>query len=300
MGVKLDDDGNPVSVNDYVIERMLGQGGFGTTYLARRGEDHYALKATEKEMAKNEYAVMKRLRGLCHHHVLCPIELIRSPQTYYLVSEYVEGTDLGTYATRGASALVTTTFVHQLILQMLDALSALHLIGVAHCDVKPPNIMVSPRRTHFTLIDFGVSTTHARRVLGGTALYISPQLYELRAENKLIKMVDLQACDLFALAVSFYEVLHSGRYPFRVTDRSISTNTPVSDSGTGPVVQPYALEDVRFISSPKATPWMEELFVLLTVLNHRELNAIELYHAVRSRAYGKITEMLLEWPEQPY
>lgn len=287
-----------VQVKDYTLVKELGRGGFGVTFLARRGEDMYAIKATEKEMAKNEFAVMKRLRGLCHHHVLCPIELIRIKDAYFLVSEYVKGTDLHAYTKRGSAGLVTTEFVHALILQMLDALSALHLIGVAHCDVKPPNIMVTPDRTHFTLIDFGVSTTHARRVLGGTALYISPQLYELRADRKLIQMVDLQACDLFAFAVSFYEVLHQGRYPFKAKE-GFSTNTLVSDEGTGTVPQPYTLESVKFISSPKATPWMEELFVLLTILNHRQLNAIELYHAVRSRNYGAITAMISETLESP-
>src|SRR6185436_14590544 len=106
-----------------------------------------------------------------------------------------------------------------------DALDCAHRHGVIHCDVKPPNIIVTAEG-HPTLVDFGIAramaaTTRQTDEVWGSAPYMAPEQVEgLRPDGRT---------DIYALGVVLYELL-TGRLPFEgETIASIAAQRLVKD-----------------------------------------------------------------------
>jgi len=292
--VTIDEDDQLLSVKDYDIEKELGKGGYGTTYLGRKGGKAYAVKEMEHQDAVDEYNVMKKLANVCSHHVLCPVELIRTPDYDYLVSDYVKGHDLERYLSRQDNRWVSQGFMVRFVEQMLDAVATIHRLGVAHRDIKVENIMVSPDRRTFTLIDFGLGATRGTRTLYGTRLYIAPTVYELRNIDKVIPLDVLFSSDLFALGVTMFELLESGKFPFKRTDRGVTRTTTVENTK---VPVPYDITARhKVLTSPKAPAWMRALIeIMIYMTNWNEygfFTAEQMHRAVKEKDYKRIKDTL--------
>ncbi|MDO8848383.1 MAG: Stk1 family PASTA domain-containing Ser/Thr kinase [Coriobacteriia bacterium] len=134
--------------------------------------------------------------------------------TFYIVMEYVRGTDLKSMIER-EGALPSRT-VAQIGEQVCAALSVAHGYGIIHRDIKPHNIMVQADGA-VKLMDFGIARagpsmmTQTGSVLG-TAQYLSP---EAALGTPLTT-----ASDLYSLGVALYEAA-TGHVPF-------DGDTPVS------------------------------------------------------------------------
>lgn len=286
--------GQLVAVNDYVIERELGRGGFGVTFLASREGEPFAVKEMATQDARDEYKVMKTLKDQCRHHLLCPITLLSGPRTSYLVSEFIDGTSLERFLPRRANNAVTRGFLEAFLLQLTDALATIHDLNLAHRDLKPENVMLSRRGRayHFTLIDFGLATSRGSRTLAGTALYTSPNVYELRRERRLITLPILLSADLFALGVTFYELVESGKYPYKVVDDRVSRTTPLSDDVRR---IPYDLNARQaYPQDARATQWMKHAFELMTFMTvwapyEGLFTAKALHRVLTTRDFSRLT-----------
>lgn len=294
VSVMIDEDDQLLSVKNYEIEKELGTGGYGTTYLGRSGGKAYAVKEMERRDALDEYNIMKRLANVCSHHVLCPVELIHTPLNDYLVSDYIRGHDLERYLHRENSRWVTQGFMVRFAENMLDAVATIHKLGVAHRDIKVENIMVSPDRRTFTLIDFGLGVTRSTRSLYGTRLYIAPAVYELRNIDKVIPLDILFSSDLFALGVTMFELLESGKFPFKRTDRGVTRTTTV-DNTKEPV--PYDITARhKYLTTPKAPVWMRALVeIMIYMTNWNEYSfftAEQMHRAVKEKDYKYIKDYI--------
>ncbi|MEN9215805.1 MAG: protein kinase, partial [Gloeomargarita sp. HHBFW_bins_162] len=164
--------------NRYRIVRVLGQGGFGRTYLAHdqnrfneycvlkefmpaRGEPHQIQKA--KELFKREAAVLYQLR---HPQIPQFHALFEQEQRLFLVQDYVEGKN---YRTILAERLrrqqpFTEAEAYELLLKVLPVLEYIHSCGVIHRDISPDNLMLRQTDQMPVLIDFGVVKDIASRL----------------------------------------------------------------------------------------------------------------------------------------
>ncbi|MFI8073141.1 protein kinase [Streptomyces sp. NPDC086033] len=177
---------DPGRIGPYVPLGLLGSGGMGRVYLARRADDAPGLAAVK--VIRPEYAEGPDFRrrfereAAVHGRVRTP----RAPHLLgtgfddallWMATEYLPGLNLAE-AVRECG-LLEPAGVWRLVAELGEALSALAAAGVVHRDLKPSNVILSPRGTH--VIDFGISraadssaiTTTGNRV--GTAAYMAPE-----------------------------------------------------------------------------------------------------------------------------
>lgn len=177
---------------DYTIIDVLGQGGFGITYLVEasfkldnitfkgrfaikehflqmmcsREEGssniHYLPSATQEvERSKKAFlAEAQRLQklGLNHHNIVEVSEVFECNNTAYYVMEYIDGCSLSQYV-KGCGGKIDFELTTRLMRPICEAVATLHQNNMAHYDIKPQNIMVSGSGDDLrpVLIDFGLA-----------------------------------------------------------------------------------------------------------------------------------------------
>jgi serine/threonine protein kinase/tetratricopeptide (TPR) repeat protein len=201
----------------YRTERLLGSGGMGAVYLARRADGQFdqtvALKVMAPHLAGEEFARSFRnerqlLAALAHPNIARLLDGGVAPGGGpYLVMEYVEGQLWNRYC---ADRKLPVEARIRLFLQVCDAVEFAHRNLIVHGDLKPANILVTADGT-VKLLDFGTAKLVAdpegrvTQFASLTPRYASPE--QLRGErvNTL--------SDVFSLGVIFYESL-TGAWPF--------------------------------------------------------------------------------------
>ena len=172
-------------INEYHIERPLGGGGFGITYLARdsnlqlpvaikeyfpsdlvtRGADQSVKVRGGDNQHQEQYdwgleRFLDEARALAtfrHPNIVRVLRYFRENGTAYIVMEYESGQPLKRWVPHNAP--LSQRALLSIIYPVLDGLEAVHKTGFLHRDIKPDNIYVRADGTP-VLLDFGA----ARRV----------------------------------------------------------------------------------------------------------------------------------------
>ena len=227
----------------YRIEKVLGQGGFGITYLAEQTSlnDKVAIKEFfMKELCDRDSETMgvsvgssgsrelverfrekfikeaRNIRKLKHRNIVSIIDVFEENGTAYYVMEYLDGGNLKSLVdNRGPLAEATAV---SYIRQVTDALGEVHANGMLHLDVKPANIMLD-RRGNAVLIDFGISKhydeggSQTSSGLTGTSEGYAPlEQYEAASLKTFTP-----ATDIYALGATLFFLL-TGQRPPKASD----------------------------------------------------------------------------------
>ncbi len=154
----------------YTIKQMLGQGGFGISYLAedtqRFGElcvlkELRPVKSQGKSL-KKAIDLFKReaktLYRIDHPQIPKFMACFTQSQRLFIVQEYIDGvTYLKLLQHRKKQAqLFTEDEIIPWLAHMLQVLDYLHSLNIMHRDISPENIMYSHERDLPVLIDFGL------------------------------------------------------------------------------------------------------------------------------------------------
>lgn len=176
----------------YTIIKVLGQGGFGITYLVsgkvRVGnivvdvrfamKEHFisslcsrdgATKSVQfsapvaDQVGRSMKAFIKEARrlqslGIEHPNVVRINEVFEANNTAYYVMEYIEGASLQDYVKKHGP--MSADAAKALLLPLIEAVATLHSNNIAHYDIKPANIMLSEEADGSlrpVLIDFGLA-----------------------------------------------------------------------------------------------------------------------------------------------
>ena len=227
----------------YDIRSPLGAGGMGEVYLAEDTSLHrkVAIKFLSSETAHDDHARKRLLREaqsaatLDHPNICAIYEVGEADGHHFIVMQLVEGETL---AARLAGRPLDVRESLALATQIADALSTAHAHGVLHRDIKPQNVMITPRG-QAKLMDFGLATRAPETspaagdaetesnlttpgAIVGTVKYMSPEQVQGRP-------LDARS-DIFSFGVMLYEMV-SGHHPFASDNRAatisaILTRTP--------------------------------------------------------------------------
>lgn len=230
--------------------KELGSGGIGTVYLVEKNGMRFAMKVLQGKVNKSLKAkTLQRfmregelISRLNHPGIVKVVEYGLSPKdaTPYLLMEYIPGRSLEDIIEKEPLEI---SLKRNIILQIAEALQAVHEQGILHRDIKPGNIIIT-RDNQVKITDFGTARlstselTRAQEVLGSPA-YMAP-------ENFSQTEIDNRA-DIFSLGVLSYQFI-TGKKPFEGNSlvevfRSISEHLPPAPSKYDTTVTP-ALEKV--------------------------------------------------------
>jgi len=121
-------------------------------YLAENGQ---ALRALQQEAAKG--------RCLTHPNIVRVIDLDRDDDLFFIVMEWLEGKTLADILDAPETGKLETKRAFEIIQQIGNALEYAHRCGIVHADVKPGNIMITPKGDAM-LFDFGVARVRQKQI----------------------------------------------------------------------------------------------------------------------------------------
>ncbi len=153
-----------------------------------------------------------------HPNVFRVLQPRRKRSCLYYVSEYLEGQSLAQWMRDHPKPELND--VRDIARQIIAGLRAFHRREMVHQDIKPENIMID-RHRRVKIIDFGstfvaglkeIYTPVERAHIEGTANYIAPELFDGFAPTP--------KSDMFSLAVTLYEMLSGGHFPYARMDEA--------------------------------------------------------------------------------
>ena len=165
----------------YRIEKVLGQGGFGITYLATQELldrkvciKEFYFKDSCSRNSRGEVTIgaignrdlverflnkfikeARTLSQLDHSNIIRVLDIFKENNTAYYVMDFIEGSSLEDIV--NSKGILSESHAIDYIKQVANALDYIHQRSINHLDVKPANIMVRKSDNKAILIDFGVS-----------------------------------------------------------------------------------------------------------------------------------------------
>jgi serine/threonine protein kinase len=195
----------------YVKKEEIGEGHYSLVYRTINSvtDEEYALKVISKtiknviEKVKKEILIHNKFN---HNNIVKFIDLFQDYEDIYIVLEYCKHTDLATIQNRDPE-LFTETKVKHYILQVIDGLEHIHSKGIVHGDLKLENIYVNSD-DQIKIGDFGDSNKVGDMGLGGTPVYMAPEILTDRYSHKYN-----YTSDIWSLGVILYIMLFNSE-PF--------------------------------------------------------------------------------------
>jgi TolB-like protein/tRNA A-37 threonylcarbamoyl transferase component Bud32 len=200
----------------YRIERVLGEGGMATVYLAEDVKHHrkVAVKVMRPELAATLGAErflreVEIAAKLSHPHILPMHDSGEIGGFLYYAMPYVEGESLRERLHRDHQLPVDEAL--QLARETAEALGYAHRRGIVHRDIKPANVLLG--EGHALVADFGIArATDGGRALTQTGLAVGTPQYMSPEQASGEPDVDARA-DVYAIGAVLYEML-AGQAPY--------------------------------------------------------------------------------------
>ena len=229
------DDGGDVEVNDipvpqrlkkFEVIELIGIGGMGRVYRGRNPDLDIpvAIKTVSKSHLQSSQSIERFKREarlatkLNHPNIVRVYDVDREGDLYFIVSEFVDGSDLLQLLSSSPGNKLVATKALSIVIQITKALVETAKHKIVHRDIKPANILITKEGVP-KLADLGIAkqdfsegsqptgyTITQQGLTMGTLGYMAPEQI-LDSKN-----VDIRA-DLFSLGATFYHML-AGQPPF--------------------------------------------------------------------------------------
>src|SRR5262245_60082540 len=221
---------------DYRIDRVLGAGGFGITYLA--DEMALARRVTIKEYFPSDFAhrnealeavprsqtcapdyrwgldrfieEAQTLARFDHRNIVRVYRYFRANNTGYMVLQFEQGTSLKAWL-KGLGRRPRQNELDQIVAPLLDALETIHKADFLHRDIAPDNVIIRSDGSP-VLIDFGSARRDLAQASQTVSALVKPGYspYEQYAETGRQQG---PWTDIYALSVTLYHAVTDRRPP---------------------------------------------------------------------------------------
>lgn len=241
-------------------EPPLGGGAMGDVYRGYRCNDGSVVAI---KRVKDAYANNSMIRSRARQEASCAfrhqnlIEMIGCCEMYptfgpiFLVSKYVNGTNLDKYVQSITDGPRKLELVCRAVMTVLDALDYIHSRGVVHRDIKPSNIMVEDNSS-FRLMDLGIARMNGGNKFShdgfiGTPQYSAPE----QISRKEGVSVQINATtDIYGLGITFYELL-TGKNPMEAKSDAETLANQMNQSLPSDPFIPSRIMNVIWLATEK-------------------------------------------------
>lgn len=270
----------------YKIERVLGQGGFGITYLAKQkvsvagalGTIDAEIEVTIKEFFMKELCnrdeessmvtvpstgsadlvekfrqkfikEAKNISKLTHPHIIKVLDVFEENGTAYYVMEYIDGGSLSDLIEKKGSLSEEETLKYTR--QMASALQYIHAHNMNHLDVKPGNVLLR-QNGDVVLIDFGMSKNYDVAGEQTTSSPVGVSVGYAPIEQSRVGGLGMfsPATDIYSLGATMFKML---------TGQTPPEATTVFDEGL-PEMPAYISENTKQVVEKAMQPKRKDRF----------------------------------------
>jgi serine/threonine protein kinase len=221
----------------YSVGKVLGQGGFGITYMGAdtvlsrpvaikelfpEGCQRNGTTVQPTRIPPSDFSSMKQrfldearlLASLNHPGIVKVYDFFEENNTAYMVMEYLRGKSLAKLVEERGGALSEQEAVGY-ILKVCEALDVVHKAGYLHRDIKPDNIIVCGDG-RVVLVDFGAARSFMAGRTGRMTVILTPGFAPLEQYAEQAKRGAYT--DIYALGATLYYLL-TGQVPVSAADR---------------------------------------------------------------------------------
>jgi len=204
----------------YELLERLGAGGMAYVYRAldRNLQREVAIKILRESLIDDPSFQSRFLQearsaaNLTHPNIVTIHDFGHDQERYFLVMEYIGGTDLKTLIHQQGQLELNEAV--DLMIQISSGVGYAHRAGLVHCDLKPQNVLVT-HDGRAKITDFGIARALSTirpdehsDIVWGSPIYFSPEQSAGDPPSP--------SSDVYALGVMFFEML-TGRPPFEGT-----------------------------------------------------------------------------------
>ncbi|MBF0187812.1 MAG: protein kinase [Magnetococcales bacterium] len=237
--------------NQYEVKKVLGQGGFGITYLghdealemsvaikeyfpttfAIRNEEGQVVPKNDEVAGQFQWGLdrfiqeARTLAKFKHPNLVRVLTFFKHNNTAFMVMEYEEGESLFQVIKR--RKVLEEGEVRGILFPLLSGLKTLHHAGIIHRDIKPDNIFIRRKDGSPVLLDFG----SARQAMGDGDQSLTALLTPGYAPfEQYFSSNEKQGpwTDIYAMAAVLYRII-AGKVPHYSTDRSSALLSEMPD-----------------------------------------------------------------------
>jgi serine/threonine-protein kinase len=296
--------GNPLKQRpQYVIEKVIGEGGFGITYKARHQDLNFpvVIKTPNSRLCRDanypkyvegfrkEGRTLAKISQNHHPNIVRIIDFFEEDNLPCLVMDFVKGENL--YHLIQDKGILSEKFAIDYIKQIADALSICHQNGIIHRDAHPGNMILRENSNTVILIDFGLAgNVNSQSINQAANLAFAPWEQMLETEKSA-------NIDVYTLAASLFYLV-TGDTPIASLARKMSNrdliepkqlNSRISDKLNQAIVKGLELE-------PKNRPQSMEEWVALfpSISDENNGKEVQLKSAV-GIDYRKLRDLLKAW-----
>jgi WD40 repeat protein/predicted Ser/Thr protein kinase len=221
----------------YSVGKVLGQGGFGITYMGAdtvlsrpvaikelfpEGCQRNGTTVQPTRIPPSDFSSMKQkfleearlLASLNHPGIVKVYDFFEENNTAYMVMEYLRGKSLAKLVEERGGALGEQEAVGY-ILKVCEALDVVHKAGYLHRDIKPENIIVCGDG-RVVLIDFGAARAYMAGKTGRMTVILTPGFAPYEQYATMARFGP--TLDIYALGATLYYLL-TGQVPVSAADR---------------------------------------------------------------------------------
>lgn len=230
----------------YKIVSPLGAGGMANVYRARdlKLQREVAIKILKDDLIADpsfRASFLQEARSaanLAHPNIVTIYDFGHDPQRYFIVMEYIDGTDLKSLIRRRGQLSIKQSL--DSMIQICAGVGYAHRAGLVHCDLKPQNILVTADG-RVKITDFGISralaTIHPEErfeIVWGSPKYFAPE--------QAAGMPPSPSSDVYALGIILFEML-TGKVPFEAENAARlaelhQTSPPPPPRELNPMISP--------------------------------------------------------------